>query len=800
MIKNYFKIAIRQLFKNKLFSALNIFGFATSLAVCLLLITILNDQYSYDEFHEKGDRIFRVITDKKENNIPISEPGMATTSLALAEDLKDDYPFIKKTVRVTSMNGDFFKNEKIFAVAKSGFAVDESFLSVFNFGWTAGDKATALREPRSIILTEEFVEEHFFNENPIGSFFKIGEHGEFQITGIIPTPPIRSHIRFDYLMSFSTIDVMSKEEQKEMHIYNYDDVWRSLVYLLLDDKKNQPPLDNALAQLAEKYTIRDGQNHYLFESQSLLNILPSNDLTNEVGVGTPKMVLYFLISLGFIIMLAACFNYMNLSVARSLKRAREIGIRKVAGAGKRDIVIQFLSEAILISFLSFLVAIILLELLIPAFYGLDPFVADAFYLTKSPKLYLIFLGFSLFVGLFAGIFPAFNISKFKPIQSIQKLSNVKMFSRIGIRKSLVTFQFTLSLIFILTVIIVMQQQKKVMTADLGIRIDNMMNVWLGEDVSYEVFAQKVKQVKGVESISASRSAMLLGGLTNTKITFNNQSDSMMLAYNFVSQNFIDNMEITLLAGENFPNNNNSKGEQFILLNEKATKRMGYQSPHDALGKSILIDTIALTVMGVTQDFHHDNIWFGKIEPYGLRQGNKMTLANVRLDGTNTSETIVAINKIWNELSPQKGIHSFYIDERVYHLSKFFKMGSKIIGFVGFLTILISCLGLLGMVIYTIEGRLKEVGIRKVLGASERNLNWRLAKGFLFLLSIAIIIAVPLTVFLSNLWLQNFLIRVNVSFGMIISGVGIILLLAFVTILSQTRLAAQMNPSDILKNE
>lgn len=800
MIKNYFKIAIRQLFKNKLFSALNIFGFATSLAVCLLLITILNDQYSYDNFHENGDEIYRVISSRKENAQVLHQPDLATTSLQIREELKDKYPFIKSTVRLANMNGIFLKGEKILANDKSGFAVDKEFLNIFSFGWSQGNKSAALQEPNSIVLTEEFVDLHFFGENPIGSFLELEDVGEFKITGIIPTPPIRSHIRFDFLMSFATIDAMPEDQQRSMNMDGYYNVWRGLVYLLLDKKESQTSLDDALAKIGKEYSLRDGHHQYLFKSQALTEVMPSNDLGNEIGVGTPKMVLSFLIVLGIIIMLAACFNYMNLSVARSLKRAKEIGIRKVAGAGKRDIVIQFLSEAILISFLSFLVAVILLELLIPAFYGLDPFVEDVFYLKKSPKLYLIFLGFSLFVGLFAGIFPAFNISRFKPIQSIQKLSNVKMFSRIGFRKSLVTFQFALSLIFILTVIIVMQQQKKIMTADLGIRIDNMLNVWMGDDVNYEVFAQKVEQIKGVESISASWSAMLIGGLANTKATFNNQADSMMLAYNFVSPNFINNMEIKLLAGENFPKNNHSKGEQFVLLNEKATQRMGFQSPDEALGQSILIDTIALTVLGVTQDFHHDNIWFGKIEPYGLRQGNDMALANIRLDETNTSETILAINKTWDELSPQKGIHSFFIDERAYHLSKFFKMGSKIIGFVGFLTILISCLGLLGMVIYTIEGRLKEVGIRKVLGASEGNLNWQLAKGFLFLLSIAILIAVPLTVFLSNLWLQNFLIRINISFGMILTGVGIILFLAFITILSQTRLAAQMNPSDVLKNE
>jgi len=799
MLKNYFKIAWRQLFKNKLFSMLNIFGLATSLAVCLLVITILNDQYSYDKFHENGDRIFRAISNKKENNVPINQPDMATASLSLAEDLSNQYPFIDETVRLASASGDINYNDKMIGYME-GYLTDAAFLDVFSFGWTRGNKTTALQEPRSIVLTEEIANKYFPKEEPIGKFIEYGGFGKFQITGIIPTPPIRSHIRFDCLLSYATVLAMNEKERQDVfYIGDYGNVWRGLVYFLLDDKKNEAALNNALASTATDYTKRDAKHNYLFQSQAFSTIMPSQGLGNEIGIGTPKSMLYFLMVLGFIIMLAACFNYMNLSVARSLKRAKEIGIRKVAGAERKDIIIQFLGESVLIALLSFLVAIGLLELLIPALYGLDPFLQDILYLIKSPKLYVIFLGFSIFIGLIAGIFPAFNISKFNPIQSIQKLSNVKIFSRLGLRKTLVTFQFALSLIFILTVLIVMKQQEKMLTTDLGIDIDNMLGVWMKDKVNYDVFAQQVRQIKGVESVSASNRALMLG-YTDTNVTFNEASDSMDLAYSFVSQNYIASMNIDLLAGQNFPNNVNSKGEQFIILNNQATKRMGFKTPQEAIGQSIVIDSMALSVIGVSQDFNYDDIFFSPINPYGFRLGNNLALANIHLNGNNTAETIQAIEATWDKLSPKQSIHSFYADERAYHLLKFFGMGSKIIGFVGFLTILISCLGLLGMVIYTIEGRLKEVGIRKVLGASEGNLNWQLAKGFFVLLGIAIIIAVPLTMFLSNLWLQNFIIRINIGFEIILLGVGIILFLALITIFSQTRLAVKTNPVNVLKNE
>ena len=800
MLKNYFKIAIRQLFKNKLFSALNIFGLATSLAVCMLLMTILYDQYSYDNFHEKEDQIFRIISSKKEKGMPIGSTDMATTSLQLGKKLKDDYPFVEKTVRVAGVGGNFYQNGKTVVMNKNGYMVDHSFLDVFSFGWEKGNQATALQEPRTIVVTEAFIKDNTLGENIIGEFIEFEDLGKFKVTGIMPTTPKRSHLRFDFLMSYATVEMMNKEELQKVQIYEYDDIYRGLVYVLLEGNSNPILFDDALAKASEEYTLRDSEHHYLFESQSINDIVPSKDLGNEPGVGTPKMVLTFLMILGIIIMLAACFNYMNLSVARSLKRAKEIGVRKVAGARKKDIIIQFLGESVLISFCSFFVAIGLLELLIPAFYALDPFVEEVFYLTKPFKLYVGFLGFSLLVGLFAGIFPAFNISKFEPLQAIQKLSNVKFFSQNKFRKGLVTFQFTLSLIFILTVIIVLQQQKKVLNTDLGVQIDNKMNVWMNNEVSYDVFAQKIKQVKGVESVSASRNAIILSQMQSVNTTFNNQTDSIKLSYNAVSQNYLDNMGIELLAGRNFPENINSKGEQFVLLNEKATRQMGFNSPAEAVGTSIMMDSIALSVIGVTKDFYYDNIYFGKLEPFALRLGNEFGVANIALSEGDNTETIAAIYKTINELSPEESMGTFFTQDKIYHLSKFFRIGSTIIGFIGFLTILISCLGLLGMVVYTIEGKLKEVGVRKILGATEGNLNWHLSKGFLFLLSIAILIAVPLTLFLSNMWLQNFLIRINVSVWMILFGVGIMLFLAFVTIFSQTFFAARTNPVNVLRNE
>lgn len=800
MFNNYLKIAFRQLHKHKLFSALNIFGLATSMSVCMLVIMALRDQYGYDKFHKNGDRIYRVISDKAEKNMPLKTAHYATAPLSLLDPLKENYPFIEQATHVVQLGGDFKINGKTYPSEGRGFAVEQAFLEVFSFGWVAGEQATALTQPRSIVLTETTAKRLFPESEALGTTVQLAELGDFLITGIIPDPPHRSHIRFDFLMSYPSISSFTKAEQEKVGIHGFDEIWRGHTYLLLAKKANRAMLDQALAEQALAYSDRNEKENFLFESQALGDVMPSRDLSNEIGTGTPHIVLYFLLALGLIIILSACFNYMNLSVARSIKRAKEIGVRKVIGARKQDIVLQFLGEAMLISLLAFGVAVCLLEFLIPAFFALDPFVSTIFVLDKSWSNYLIFFGFSLLVGVVAGLFPAFNISAYEPLQAIQQLTNIKLFSRIGIRKALITVQFALSLVFILAVIIVLKQQNHVLKADLGQNIKGVLNVRL-QGTDYDVFSQKVSQIKGVEAVSFSSVVMLTGENNDEMAYFNNQQDSMQLFQNYISRNFLDNMGMELVAGKNFPDNANSQGEQFIILNETAVKRMGYALPSEAVGQPIKVDTTSLVVIGVAKDFHHDNIWFSPIQPFGLRSKNSAAYnANIRLSANHTQETVAAIHKVWDEISPDVSWTAFFLDERVYFMSKFFRMGSSIIGFVGFLTIIIACLGLLGMVIYTVEGKVKEVGIRKVLGASEGNIVWQLSKGFLLLLGISIAIAVPITLFVANLWLNNFLLRITVSPWIIGSGIGILLLLGLATVVSQTFWAARTNPVVSLRSE
>lgn len=800
MFQSYLTIAFRQLLRHKQFSALNIFGLAISMSVCMLVIMAVRDQYGYDAFHVNGDRIYRVISAEAEKSFTLQSASHATCPLSMLETLRSDAPFIEAGTHVAKLEKDFKRGEKTFPNELGGYVVDQGFLEMFNFGWMEGNHSDALAKPRSLVLTETTARRLFSGSPAVGATVQLDGMGEFIVTGILPDPPHRSHIRFDFLVSYATIHTMSEEELAGIGIDGFDQIWRGLTYVLLAENGSREMLDQALAVQTAAYSARSEKLHYLFQSQPLATVMPSRDLANEIGTGTPHIVLYFLMALGLIIILSACFNYMNLSLARSVKRSREIGIRKVVGARGDDVARQFLTEAVLISLLAFVLAVGILELLIPAFYNLDPFVSSIFKLDRSLSNYLIFFVFSMVVGLVAGVIPALNIAGFQPLQAIQQLKNVRLFSRIGLRKALVTVQFSLSLVFILAVIIVLKQQNHVLNADLGQNIENVLNVPL-EGISYDQFSQRVSQVKGVESVSSTSVAMLTGENHDEMARFGERNDSFEVAQSFVSQNFMKNMGMVLVAGKNFVEDNQTPGEQFAIVNETAVKRMGYATPQAALGKSIELGGAPLSIIGVAKDFHHQNIWFSPIKPFVLRNKSEHAYnAYLRLSTTNRQETLASLQAIWSEMAPQKSWFAFYLEERVYNMSKFFRMGSSIIGFVGFLTIVISCLGLLGMVVYVVEGKLKEVSIRKVLGASEGMLVWQLSKGFLLLLGIAIFIAVPLTVFVANLWLNNFLLRISVGPGIVGSGIAILLLLGLLTVMSQTFWAALSNPVKSLKSE
>lgn len=800
MWRNYLKVAIRQLWRNKLFSILNVVGLATSMSVCLLLIMIIVNQYNFDSFHQKKEQIYRVISQINPLDEPLIKANDATAPVSLAEDLSEYGHLFEEIVPVRGIGGRLQVEDEFFT--GEGLFVGDGFLRTFSFSLKSGDISSALTDPQSIILTEKTAQKFFGESSAMGREIVLAKAGVFIVRGVMENPPSNSHLQFEFLLPMKKYTSLNDEELQSLDTYDArsNNIKTQHLYVLLANKGLEKDFEEALNNIKNEYAQEFQSTHMLLTPQAIEDIVPSSDLRNEIGSALPVIIIYFLMILALIIIISAAFNYVNLSIARSLTRAKEVGLRKVSGANKLEIFSQFAGESVLLSIIALGVAVIFLELLIPAFASLGPVISDFVTLSHSFFIYLVFFAFAVLVGIIAGIFPAFHLASFQPIKVLRRFNQIKFSSKLSLRKVLITTQLTLSLALILITVTVLAQHNHVLKADLGIRVKNVANVFL-DDLDYELFAQQVRQIKGVEEVSGSNMALLANTSSQALATFHQQTDSMNLAYAFVTPNFLRNMEVQLLAGNPFPEETSSTGGQLVILNEKAIDYMGYTTPEEAIGKSIVIDSTILTIHGVTKDFFQANIWFDPIRPFAFRYSpDNIAYANVKFQEANLEQSVAEMEKILYRLAPDQKVGFTFAEDQVYFLSRFFNAGSKVIGFVGFLAIVISCMGLLGMVIYTVEGKTQEIGIRKVLGAGIASVVWNLSRSYLVLLSIAIVISVPLIWFGADWWLQNFVIRISIGPAILSLGIGIMIIMGGLTIFSQTYWAAKANPIKSLRNE
>lgn len=809
IFQSYVKIAFRQIARQKLFSAINLVGLSISMSVSLLIIIMLHDQFSYDEFHVNKECIFRVTSDRQ--SAGSARPmNTATAPLPIANELDSLFPGVEKAVRIVNANIEVSSKQENLAL--KGKFVDPAFLAAFSFAWGEGDREQALRDPTSLVITASTAEKIFGLTNPINQIISIPSWGEYIVKGIIQDPPRRSHIQFDFLLPLSALQKLERGEKYPQITQNWENIWSGYVYVWINERFDQSYLDQALHQIAAKQNEEEPEIEVIYKAQPLLSIVPGIINNNEMDAMLPAYILWFLGGLGLIIMVLACVNYTNLSIAKSLKRAKEIGIRKVIGAKRNDLLIQFIFESVLLSLLSLGMAIVLLEYLIPAFLVLEPELSNVFHLKRDPTIYGYFFIFSLIIGVLTGFFPAWHLSAFDPASSLKNLKNIKPFSFLGLRKLLIVGQFTFSLLFILSTLIILRQYKKVYTTDLGFQTDNIVHVEL-EGVEFELLANRLNQLKEVKGVSGSFIIPGAGNTVGNCISYQ-KADSVSvvnLDFNWVDPHFIDNLGINLVAGENFPKDVSKEQEQFILLSETAIHQLGFLRPQEAVGEIVALNSCEqfdssrmVIIRGVIQDIYYKGIIpFAEKKAYGLRYDPEhFTYANIQLipGDQHVQAFLPTLKDIWSELSPNIGLKYTFYNEKLENQYKVLNIASSIIGFIGILSIVISCMGLLGMVVYQTEGRLKEVGIRKVLGTNVQQLVWLLSRSFLGLLLVAVVVAVPLIWKLNMMWLELYPVRISLGIELFMLGIFIMAILAGTAIISQTVRAAHMNPIDILRDE
>ncbi|MCW5910559.1 MAG: ABC transporter permease [Cyclobacteriaceae bacterium] len=795
IVKNYFIVASRSLNRHRYFTIVNAAGLAIGMSISLLVITMFAYVCTYDNFHVNKNRIFRVISSHEKG---VQKYDMASAPIQLADKLKSNLPGIEQVTRITSnFRGEALINNS--NVPVQGFYVDPEFLSIFSFELLEGNAATALQKPKSIILTQSSSKKLFGDEPAFGRIIEIVKKGNFEITGILKDPPRNTHFSFESLVSYSTLPVLQTGD-----VIQYENPFQyglEFVYMLVRDKKQTGIIESYLSKLAEESgKISEAKINYTL--QALTDINPGRDLsmlTGGLGAGWSYSVFIIFGIIALLILLPACFNYTNISIARALKRAKEIGLRKTMGGTRRQIFFQFIAETTVVTLISLTGALLVFFLIRKEFLSMIAF-SETLDLSLTAITTGLFILFAIVTGFIAGFVPAVFFSGLNPVQALKNQSPAKAFSGMWLRKSLTVFQFILSFGFIVALIVFARQYRYSMNYDFGFRQENIFDVNL-QGVDPDLFASEYSQFSFVHNISFSSDVLgLHSSFGGTWMQMEGTPDSLQVSEMFCDRQYIETLGLKFLAGSNFPDIPWNH-EQSIIVNERFLELFGIPGPADAIGKVVRVDRQDLQITGVLKDFHYSSLR-ESIKSFAFRTNpSQYRHANLNVSFTDAYAGITQMEKLWKKMGNTTAFKGDFLNEEINMAYKSYTSLVKITGFLGFLAISISLLGMLGMVVYTSETRTKEVGIRKVMGASAAGIAYLLSKDYLKLMAWAFVIAIPLSVIIiDKLLSMTQYYSVTLTVWDILAGMVILVGLGVLTISTQTIKTANINPAETLRSE
>lgn len=800
MIQNYLIAAWRNLRKNHLFSGINIFGLGLSMGVCLFILLLIRSAYNYDKFHPEGDRVYRVNT----NSIRKSgdtEP-YATSPWPLGATLATGFSQVEAATRISNrVNGEVSGDGKVLPIR--GMFAEPSFFEVFGFSLLEGNAASVLNEPFSIVLSQKAADRFFPRTEAIGKALKINGYGEFQVTGVLAKAPGKTHLEFDALVSAASMPALENSRSLDADFSkNWNDIYSTFTYIRLRDGVSASQMNEALASIAKmeygNRRLESRDDAYEFYLQPLHGITPGPLLSNSMGRGVPNILLWFLMVLGGVVMLSACFNYTNLTLARAISRAREIGVRKVMGASRWQVAGQLLGEGVVTALFALGTGWLLMKLVQPAFNSLSFTQYLDVSVQEDGVTALWFLGFAIAVGLLAGALPALAMSRITPSSVLQRLVNLRFFKHLGLRKALLITQFAVSLLFIIMVTAVSKQIGFMAQLDYGFNTSQLLNVELQGQLPEKIIPV-LAAVPGVERISAMSHTLGTHNDMAEDVRVTPEAEKTPVREYFVDKNFFENLQLSLVAGENFPEKSaaSQREESFAIVNEHFCEKFQLGTPAEALGKQILMgDSGRLIVRGVVKDFLFRPAE-DALEPLLLRNSaREWTMLNLKIAPGDPQTTVVALQRAWSLAVPDRPMESEFYDQAIErNFAEFRDMLSIISVFA-----LLGIVGLLGMATYTVETRMKEVGLRKVLGASPWQLVTVLSRRFLVLLGIAVLLAAPIGWLLGSQFLQLFANRISMGAGVLLPGILILLGVGALTVGSQAWRAAVSNPVKSLRSE
>jgi len=802
MFKNYLIIALRNIKRSKIYSVINIFGLAVGMACCIVIMLFVQDELSYDRFHENADRIYRVAN---ELNHDTGVMKLTHTFPWMAPELVSAYPEIEDAVRISRKAGTIISyGSKKFE--EEAFYADPSIFSIFTFPLLRGDEKTALKEPNSVVITKTLAEKIFGIEDPVGKTITINNKFDFKITGILREVPYNSHFRFDFLASYNSL----REIVDNRFFENYMLI---KTYLLLKEDTKPEEIN---AKLHDYFLKRKGKEHASRSRhfvQPLTSIHLHSDLRGELGENGNVVYSYGLSAVALLILIIACINFMNLSTARASRRSKEIGLRKVIGAQRIQLLKQFLGESVFLSFIALFFAVILSSFLLRFFNSLmNRHLTLDF--TSNLFLYLGLIVLAFFVGFLSGGYPAFFLSAFKPADVLKKQSKRRYSGGTLIRKGLVVFQFTISLLFIVGTIIIMSQMHFIRNKSLGFQKDYVIKIISSMDKTlgqrYDIIRKELMEYPGVINVTGSFDPIGVNLSTDGHIPLSqvvpegfSPDEPLAVPVVTVGKNYFEFFNIEIVDGRDFSVNISSDRENALLFNEAAVKEFGWDNP---IGKKVVADFFdgdgmkQKNVIGVVKDFHYSSLR-EEIKPaLFIYDPERIWNYYVRISSENVPETLSFLQKKWSEYTDKMIFSYSFLEEDIEaHYKKEDEL-NRVFRFSSLLAISIACLGLFGLALFTVEQRAKEIGIRKVLGATISSVIALLSKEFLSLIVIANVLAWPIIYFVMKDWLQNFAYRINIGLWIFLAGALLVFVIALITVSFQSIKAALKNPVDTLRYE
>ncbi|MCP4632785.1 MAG: FtsX-like permease family protein [candidate division Zixibacteria bacterium] len=792
MIWNYLKIALRQLVKYKSYSVINITGLAVGIACCILIFLWIEDELSYDGFHQNKDQIYRVIMNEEFSG---QSRRIWKTPAPLAPALKNDFPEIINSCQFASLGTRLIQTGNKSILQENIVLSDPALFEMFTFPFIRGNPSTALTEPNSVVITKSTAQKFYGESDPIGEIIKVDERLEFNITGVIEDTPSNSHLQFECIMPFKMLDDFNMQYLPMLEDWSVN-AWTT--YVMIDRIASKASVENKISDYLKVHKGEDALTVLTIQKLNDIYLRSKSIEPIQEEHGDIRYV-YIFSCLAILILIIACINFINLTTAKSSIRAREIGVRKVIGAHRRDLILQFIGESFLLSLAALLCAIVIVELFLPFFNDIAGKTINLNFLNNLNALAIV-IGIALLTGIIAGLYPAIVLSSFGPVTALSGALHIGK-SRISFRRVLVIIQLAASIILIFSSTIIIKQLEFINNKDLGFDKEQLIYLKMRGDTAKHYETMKSSLLEDPRIVSAGASSSLpTNGIAFSTPGVNwegkEPEDEVVFNYISVSKDYLKTMGIGMVEGEFFSGDSETE-QSMIVINEAAAELIGFESP---VGMQIESVSNQATILGVISNFHFESIHVGIKPLFLINQPQLLRYIIIRTQTDNYPELLADIENVWNDFAPSYPFVYHFLDQSIERLYRSEQCMSSLFTSFTLFGLFISCMGLLGLVAYVTERRTKEIGIRKVLGASVSTLIVLLTREFVEWVLFANAIALPVAYILMIKWLSNFAYHIEISWLIFIMSGTLVLVVTLLTVCFQAVRAAISNPVNSLRYE